>query len=243
MGTKFWGQNGHQFLGPNREPVFGSKLGTSFWVQIWPQKLVRGNQIFGISGCAVWGFFGSEKWQIWATRGRRKECARWALREALGAPLPERAPTVCGARGGRGLILSARTLQLILWRAAFVETLALCVCVCVCVYERRLQPTSPRPFDKMRCDYSRSTHHCVAVATWVLRGRQSAVRCIRKQHTIAVTARPCQRPHHEAFVRGHTSLSQFASIQLTHLQLSDTLSPLHTPSTQFHHDTTHAALV
>ena len=50
-----------------------------------------------------------------------------AFARALGAPLPERAPTVCGARGGRGLILIARTLQLILWSAAFVETLALCV--------------------------------------------------------------------------------------------------------------------
>ena len=45
------------------------------------------------------------------------------------------------------------------------RVVCVCVCVCVCVYERRLQPTSPRPFDKMRCDYSRSTHHCVAVAT------------------------------------------------------------------------------
>ena len=183
-----------QFLRSKLDPKSGSQFGPKNWFPIWNHKLVPilapklGSHFdtqklsptsktgsrepvaavpaisgLGISGCAVWGFFGSENWQIWATRGRRKECARWALREALGAPLPERAPTVCGARGGRGLILSARTLQLILWRAAFVETLALCVCVCV--YERGLQPTSPRPFDKMRCDYSRSTHHCVAVAT------------------------------------------------------------------------------
>ena len=175
MGTTFECQNGNQVLVPKSEPICGSNSESRFWFQIGNQFLVPelsrktvprepvlavpAISILGISGCAVWGFFGSEKWQIWATRGRRKECARWALREALGAPLPERAPTVCGARGGRGLILSARTLQLILWRAAFVETLALCV------YERGLQPTSPRPFDKMRCDYSRSTHHCVAVAT------------------------------------------------------------------------------
>ena len=81
--------------------------------------------ILGISGCSGWAFFWFEDGQIWATRRRRKACARWALREALGAPLPERAPTVGGARGRRGLIVIARALQLILWRAAFVETLAL----------------------------------------------------------------------------------------------------------------------
>ena len=175
MGTTLECQNGNQVLKPKLVPICGSKSGTSFWFQIGNQFLgpdlasqtvsrepvsaVPAISNLGISGCAGLGFFGPEDGQIWPTRGRPKECARWALREALGAPLPDRTPTVCGARGGRGLVLIARTLQLILWRAAFVETLALCL------YERGLQPTSPRPFDKMRCDYSRSTHHCVAVAT------------------------------------------------------------------------------
>ena len=135
-----------------------------------PVSAVPAISILGISGCAVWGFFGSENGQIWATRGRRKECARWALREALGAPLPERAPTVCGARGGRGLILSARTLQLILWRAAFVETLALRV------YERgRETRHSQRRHCRLtkrdativgaRTTVSLSPHECAAVGS------------------------------------------------------------------------------
>ena len=147
MGTTFECQNGNQVLMPKPEPVCGSNSGTCFPFQIGDQFLVPELSrktvprepflvvpailILGISGCAGSGFFRSEDGQIWAARGRPKEFARWALREALGAPLPERAPTVCGARGRRGLIVIARTLQLILWRAAFVETLALCVCVCM----------------------------------------------------------------------------------------------------------------
>ena len=174
-GSRFGPTNWYHVLRPKLIPVCESKSGTCSWFQIGNQFLgpdlasqtvsrepvlaVPAISILGISGCASSGFFGFQDGQIWLTRGRRKECARWALREALGAPLPDRAPTVSGARGGHGLILIARTLQLILWRAAFVETLAWGV------YERGLQPTSPTPFDKMRCDYSRSTHHCVAVAT------------------------------------------------------------------------------
>ena len=109
METTFECQNGNQILKPKLEPVFGSKSGTSFWVQIGNQFLgpdltsktvsrkpvsaVPAISILGISGYAGWGFFGYEGGQIWATRGRRKDCARWAL--------PGRAPTVCRARGGR----------------------------------------------------------------------------------------------------------------------------------------------